>query len=73
MIANPATIEKAKSVFSQMGTEKVFGRSDIVTVTGDSATVAGNLINKLKKEGLIEAVSGYGKGKYKFVQQNSMP
>ena len=65
--ASQATIEKAKAVFASMGIDGVFGRSDIAAITNDSVTAAGNLITKLKNADLIEAVSGFGKGKYKFV------
>ena len=51
-----------------MGTDCIFGRSDTADITKDSVTAAGNLITKLKSAGLIEAVSGYGKGKYKFIE-----
>ena len=47
----------------------IFGRTDITAITGYSATAAGNLINKTKDAGLIEAVSSLGKGKYKFIQK----
>ena len=50
-----------------MGIDGVFGRSDVAAITNDSVTAAGNLINKLKNAELIEPVSGFGKGKYKFV------
>ena len=69
MNASSGTIEKAKAVFSQMGNDAIFGRTDIIAITGDSATAAGNLINKMKDAGLIEAVTGFGKGKYKFIQK----
>ena len=36
-------------------------------ITKDSVTAAGNLITKLKNADLIEPVSGFGKGKYKFI------
>ena len=49
-----------------MGIDGVFGRSDIAAITKDSVTAAGNLITKLKNADLIEPVSGFGKGKYKF-------
>lgn len=65
--ASQATIVKAKAVFANMGVECIFGRSDIAAITNDSVTAAGNLINKLKSVDLIESVSGFGKGKYKFV------
>ncbi len=49
-----------------MGVDGVFGRSDIAAITKDSVTATGNLITKLKNVDLIEPVSGFGKGKYKF-------
>ena len=66
LVASPNTIQKAKAVFAKVGTDRIFGRSDIAAITNDSVTAAGNLITKLKKAGLIEAVGGYGKGKYTF-------
>ena len=66
--ASQATIEKAKAVYVNMGIDGIFGRSDIAAITNDSVTAAGNLITKLKNAGLIEAVSGYGKGKYQFIE-----
>ena len=65
--ASQGTIAKAKAVFANMGVDGVFGRSDIAAITKDSVTAAGNLITKLKNADLIEPVSGFGKGKYKFV------
>lgn len=65
--ASQGTIAKAKAVFANMGVDGVFGRSDIATITKDSVTAAGNLITKLKNADLIEPVSGFGKGKYKFI------
>lgn len=65
--ASQGTIAKAKAVFVNMGVDGVFGRSDIAAITKDSVTAAGNLITKLKNADLIEPVSGFGKGKYKFI------
>lgn len=67
--ANKNTKEKAKILFIQMGFDGIFGRNDIMEIMGISITAAGNLITNLKKAGLIEAVSGYGKGKYKFIEK----
>ena len=64
--ASQTTIAKAKAVFANIGIDGVFGRSDIAAITKDSVTAAGNLIAKLKNADLIEPVSGFGKGKYKF-------
>ena len=65
--ASQATIAKAKAVFTNMDIDGVFGRSDIAVITNNSVTAAGNLITKLKNADLIEPVSGFGKGKYKFI------
>jgi predicted HTH transcriptional regulator len=70
LIASKATIEKVKTVYANFGTDGVFGRSTIAAITNDSVTAAGNLIKKLKEAGLIESVSGQGKGKYKFIEPN---
>lgn len=64
--ASQTTIKKAKAVYKSMGTDGIFGRSDISAITGDSVTAAGNLISKLKTASLIVPVKGYGKGKYRF-------
>ena len=67
MKASRGTIEKVKAVFQRMGMDGVFGRSDIVNITGESGTAAGNLINKMKECGLVETLAEFGKGKYRFV------
>ena len=54
-------------VFANMGVDGVFGRFDIAAITKDSVTAAGNLIAKLKNADVIEPVSGFRKGKYKFI------
>ena len=61
------TIAKVKAIFANMGVDGVFGRSDIAAITKDSVTATGNLITKLKNADLIEPVSGFRKGKYKFI------
>ena len=66
--ASQTTIKKAKAVYKNMGTDGIFGRSDISSITGDSVTAAGNLISKLKTASLIVPVKGYGKGKYRFIE-----
>lgn len=46
--------------------KSIIGRTEIVHITGDSLTAAGNLINKMKEAGIIESVIGHVKGKYRF-------
>ena len=65
--ANKNTKNKAVALFKAYGNKGVFGRRDIILLTGDSQTAAGNLVRKLKASGLIEEVRGQGKGKYRFV------
>lgn len=66
--ANKNTKENAKKLFAYMSFDGVFGRNDIMDIVNISITAAGNLINKLKEAGVIEAVIGQGKGKYKFTE-----
>lgn len=61
-----ASKRKIVSLFEIYGTQAIIGRSDIVKVTGESLTAAGKIIAKMKEQGLLEAVSGHGKGKYRF-------
>ncbi len=58
----------AMHLFNQMGIDGIFGRSDIMEIVGISITAAGSLLAKLKDADLIQAVSGYGKGKYRFIE-----
>lgn len=51
-----------------MGFDGIFGRTDIMEITGLSITAAGNLLTNLKNAELITPVSGYGNGKYKFIE-----
>ncbi|HJC87748.1 MAG TPA: AAA family ATPase, partial [Candidatus Eisenbergiella intestinigallinarum] len=57
---------KIRLVFSHIGYDVAFGRKEVAEIIGISQTAAGNLINKLKVSGMVEPVSGLGKGKYKF-------
>lgn len=65
--ANAPTKEKARALFDDYGYEYAFSRSDIVRMFDMASSSAGKFITKLKDMGMIEAVSGQGKGKYKFV------
>ncbi len=62
------TKENAKKLFSYMGFDGIFGRTNIIEITGLSITAAGNLLTNLKNAELIVPVSGYGNGKYKFIE-----
>jgi predicted HTH transcriptional regulator len=68
--ANKNTKDNAKKLFAHTSFDNVFGRNDMMEILSLSITAAGNLIKKLKEAGLIEPVSGQGKGKYKFIEPN---
>lgn len=57
---NQNTKNKIKIIFNNIGFDYIFGRKDITEITNDSSTTAGNIINKLIAEKLIEPVSGKG-------------
>ena len=65
---NKNTKAKALRLFQEFGYEGIFGRKDIASLTGDSQTAAGGLIKKIKEAGMIAEAKGYGKGKYRFIE-----
>lgn len=65
--AKRSTKETMLKLFRKFGFHTAFARLDIMKLASVTSTPAGALIDKLKDGGLIEPVSGQGKGKYKFV------
>ncbi len=63
-----STKETAIKLFHEFGFDLAFARAEIMELAGVTSSPAGDLIKKLKEAGLIEAVSGQGKGKYKFIE-----
>ena len=53
-------------LFVAYGVDEVFGRSMITKQLGIKEAAASRLITKLLQADIIEPVSGYGKGKYRF-------
>ena len=56
-------------LFNHFDFEGIFGRAEIAETLKITTTPAGELIKKMKSAGLIEEVSGFGKGKYKFIRK----
>lgn len=56
-------IQKLREAFS---TQNVFGRSDVQRILELKPTRSSALLREMVKHGIIEAVAGYGKGKYRF-------
>jgi ribosomal protein S25 len=46
--------------------QTIFGRSDVMKVIDIKASRASDLLRKMAEHGIIEPVSGHGKGKYRF-------
>lgn len=63
---NSQTKNKILKLIQVFNNGYIFERQDISSITGESVTTAGILISRLKKAGLIESVSGHGKGKHRF-------
>lgn len=49
-----------------LDTQNVFGRSDVQRILGLKPTRSSALLREMAEHGIIEPVSGYGKGKYRF-------
>ena len=53
-------------LFEKFGFDEVFGRSAVMEILELKGSGASKLLSKLVQADIIEPVSGYGKGKYKF-------
>ena len=60
------TATHAVKLFNEFGFESFFSRSDVVDIVGITVTPASALLKKLADLSITEAVSGMGKGKYRF-------
>lgn len=66
------TLEHINQMFCAFGTKKIFGRSDMQLVISLGSSRASQLLKILLEANIIERVSGYGKGKYKFCEKWKM-
>jgi len=60
------TISRIQQMYDVFKNNTIFGRSDMMTITGLKPTRASELLKELAEAKVIEAVSGFGKGKYRF-------
>ena len=60
------TLAHIDILFEKFGYDKIFGRSAIMDILELKSSGASKLISNLLQADIIEPVSGYGKGKYKF-------
>ena len=57
-------IQKLREAFPE---GEIFGRTEVMKVLDLKASGASELLMKMRKSGIVEAVSGQGKGKYRFI------
>ena len=60
------TVLHIKTLYESFGDNKVLGRNAVMELLGLKSSRASKLISNLVQAGIIESVSGYGKGKYRF-------
>ncbi len=56
-------------MFDKFGFDVIFGRGAVAELLGLQNSSVSKLLAKLVKAEVIEPVSGYGKGKYRFSRQ----
>lgn len=63
------TVVHIQNMYNSFGINGVFGRSDVQKITELGTSRASDLLKDLVNTQIIEAVTGYGKGKYKFCEK----
>lgn len=63
------TASHVRKLQEALGKEIVFGRSDVQRVLDLKPTRCTALLREMAEHGIIESVTGHGKGKYRFRQQ----
>lgn len=59
-------------LFEKFGYDEAFGRSAVMELLELKSSGASKFLFNLVQADIIKAVSGYGKGKYKFIKNGSM-
>ena len=67
---NRPTLETILKVYENTDVDAVVSAPDIERITQCSTSTSKNIMNKLKKINVLVAVSGQGKGKYRFKYDN---
>lgn len=67
----PKTAAHIRTLQDAMGLQAIFGRSDVQQITGLKPTRSSALLRAMVEQEIIEPVSGHGKGKYRFREQES--
>lgn len=62
------TVGHIRKMFDRFGYDEIFGRSAVCELLALQNAAASKLLKRLLGSGIIEAVAGHGKGKYRFVR-----
>ncbi len=65
----PKTVSHILKLRGAFPCQTIFGRSDVMRVIDIKASRASDLLKEMLESGIIEPVSGQGKGKYQFRQR----
>ena len=63
----PKTASHVVRLLETFGFERIFGRSDLQKILNLKPTRCSQLLQEMAEKGIIEPVSGYGKGKYRMI------
>ena len=64
-VFQPKTVSNILQLYEKFSDQTIFGRSDVMKVIGIRTSRASEFLRELTKHGIIEPVSGHGKGKYR--------
>lgn len=64
------TVSHIQKMVETFGFDEIFGRNTVAELLGLRSSSVSKLFSKLIKAEIIEPVSGYGKGKYRFVRDD---
>ena len=64
------TVYHIQKMVETFGFDEIFGRNTVAELLGLRSSSVSKLFSKLIKAEIIEPVSGYGKGKYRFVRDD---
>ena len=67
----PKTAAHIQKLWDTFGVQTVFGRSDVQQILGLKPTRSSALLREMADYGIVKPVTGHGKGKYRFTEQES--
>ena len=65
----PKTAGHILKLREEFSDDSIFGRSDVMRIIDIKSSRASDLLKVMAERGIIEPVTGHGKGKYKFIFQ----